>query len=124
METVPTALKRGQEARKDKERGQMTFGFLAASAQEEGETDDSYPDIDEWSEAEKLANEKQSLGFYLSGHPLQKWWPILKGYTTTTVEQHLEESENSKVRIGALVTKLEKRVMRRTGKPFLSLIHI
>ena len=118
VETVPTALKRGQEARKDKERGQMTFGFLAASTQEEGETDDSYPDIDEWSEAEKLANEKQSLGFYLSGHPLQKWWPILKGYTTTTIEQHLEESQNSKVRIGALVTKIEKRVMRRTGQPF------
>ena len=118
VETAPAALKRGQQAREDKERGQMTFDFLSDTSGGDGAIDEAYPDIKEWSESEKLSMEKESLGFYLSGHPLQKWWEILKGYSTTTVERHLDVAENTQACIGALVTKLDKRVMRRTGEPF------
>ena len=118
VDTIPAALKRGQQAREDKERGQMTFDFLAAASDGDGATDESYPDVAEWGEAEKLSMEKESLGFYLSGHPLQKWWNILNGYSTNTIEDHLDAAENTQVCIGALVTKLDKRVMRKNGEPF------
>lgn len=125
MSTVSTALKRGATVRKDKEQGQLVFVFdtqKQADGESPGESrsdpDVSYPDVEEWSESEKLSMEKESLGFYLSGHPLKKWWSVLKNYTTATVEQHLDAPEGSHVCLGVLVTKMDKRVARRTQKPF------
>ncbi|MEC8895107.1 MAG: DNA polymerase III subunit alpha, partial [Planctomycetota bacterium] len=125
MEVVSTALKRGASARKDKEQGQLVFVFdtpAPADGAAEGESSDepdiSYPPVEEWSESDKLSLEKESLGFYLSGHPLKKWWSVLENYTNSTVEKHLEISEGSEVCLGVLITKLDKRVARRTGKPF------
>ena len=125
MEVVAIALKRGATARKDKEQGQLVFVFdtpAAADGDPDGEPgsepDMSYPALEEWSESEKLSLEKESLGFYLSGHPLRKWWPVLKNYTNSTVEKHLEIPEGAEVCLGVLITKLDKRVARRTGNPF------
>jgi len=34
--------------------------------------------IEDWPESKKLQMEKQLVGFYVSGHPLEKWWPLAK----------------------------------------------
>jgi len=39
------------------------------------------PDIDEWDESQLLIYEKESLGFYISGHPLDKYEKIIQQYT-------------------------------------------
>ena len=41
------------------------------------------PDIPEWEEKERLAYEKEALGFYISGHPLNRYEKILDKFTTT-----------------------------------------
>ncbi len=38
-----------------------------------GGSDDSLPDIPEWDHKELLANEKETIGFYITGHPLSRF---------------------------------------------------
>jgi DNA polymerase III subunit alpha len=46
------------------------FGGVAAAAEP---ADEPLPDIEEWAEAEMLASEFATVGFYISGHPLAKF---------------------------------------------------
>jgi DNA polymerase-3 subunit alpha len=73
---VDRALERARSASRDRERGQTTlFGmFEAASTDEEeaGRVQD-YPDAEPWDRVELLRREKQSLGCYVSGHPLLRY---------------------------------------------------
>ena len=58
-------ISQGQKAQQEKDSGQMNmFGDMAAAPS-------SLPDVPEMSTAEMLAAEKQTLGFYLTGHPLE-----------------------------------------------------
>ena len=70
-----TALDRvvelGQKATRDRSTGQG--GLFAAFAEESSPSDDALPETPEWSEKDKLAGEKEMLGFYVTGHPLNAY---------------------------------------------------
>jgi DNA polymerase-3 subunit alpha len=61
------------------------------------------PDIDEWDERQKLAFEKESLGFYLSGHPLHRFEELLSKFTTADALTIKEAPDGASVRIGGLI---------------------
>jgi DNA polymerase III subunit alpha len=69
------ALERSRRASKDREGGQTDlFSLFAKSAPAEGKGRlEDYPDAEPWDLRETLAREKQSLGFYVSGHPLDRY---------------------------------------------------
>ena len=66
---VDRALEHGGHLQRDRDRGQtQLFGSLEHG---DGAGDDVVlPDVPAWSESEQLANEKEALGLYLSGHPI------------------------------------------------------
>ncbi len=67
---IDRALEQGRSASKDRESGQMgLFAMVAPSATRL----DNYPPAEEWDLREALNREKQSLGFYVSGHPLDRY---------------------------------------------------
>ncbi|MCR5432595.1 MAG: DNA polymerase III subunit alpha [Lachnospiraceae bacterium] len=76
------------------------------------EEDDSFPDIPEYDEAEKLEFEKEVLGIYVSGHPLNAYKEILdKNVTATSLDFMMDEetgetvvSDKQKVVIGGIVS--------------------
>ena len=124
---IESAISRGNEARKDRRAGQTSFFDLfeadtAANTdiEENGETkaSDTYPDLPEWSESERLSREKKTLGFYLSGHPLLNWKMILEQYATHTLSDIDELPDGSEVIVGTQIVKLTKKVSKRTNAPF------
>jgi DNA polymerase-3 subunit alpha len=80
---IEAALRNAAKDREDKKRGQkLLFG---APTLEERQGQGSTP---EWPERERLAREKESLGFYLSGHPFEKrgaFLARLAGNTTASL---------------------------------------
>ncbi|NOZ87371.1 MAG: DNA polymerase III subunit alpha [Deltaproteobacteria bacterium] len=68
-----------------------------------------FPDVEEWSDKLKLANEKEVLGFYLSGHPLKGLENEIKMYTTHNCSKALEETSRATVRIGGIVENYRER---------------
>ena len=70
---VDKAMDRAQKAQRDAAQGQTgLFGLFDDSPRSERGGDD-LPNAADWEEAERLANEKEVLGFFVSGHPLDKY---------------------------------------------------
>jgi DNA polymerase-3 subunit alpha len=61
------------------------------------------PEIDEWDGKQVLALEKESLGFYVTGHPLSRYKDILEKFTNTDTIDLQERTDGAIVRIGGIV---------------------
>jgi DNA polymerase-3 subunit alpha len=73
-----------------------------------------YPTVDEWSEKERLAFEKEAIGFYVSGHPLHAYEKELQRYARpATSLQRARRDE--KVTLAGIVAALRERPTK-TGK--------
>ncbi len=69
----------------------------------------------EWAPQEKLAREKEMLGFYLSGHPLNRFKDEVKVFATVSLDRLDALTDGSSVRIGGLVTEC-KTVLDRNQR--------
>jgi DNA polymerase-3 subunit alpha len=72
MTVLDRAMERAQKAQRDAESGQ--HGLFGVFPTEESEANnDKLPNIPDWEEQARLAAEKEILGFFISGHPLEKY---------------------------------------------------
>ncbi len=73
MAAVDKAMERAQKAQKDAAQGQSGLFGLFDEGPRAGQAADELPRVADWEEGERLANEKEVLGFFVSGHPLDKY---------------------------------------------------
>src|SRR5258706_15899497 len=69
----------------------------------------------EWPDDEKLRFEKETLGFYITGHPLNKYTEELKLFgdaTTETLHKHIDEVVN----IGGIVSQIKRSKIKKGPK--------
>jgi DNA polymerase-3 subunit alpha len=81
MKAVDKAMERAQRAQKDAAQGQSGLFGLFDEGPKGGRDADDLPKTAEWEEGERLANEKEVLGFFVSGHPLDKYAEKLRNLT-------------------------------------------
>ncbi len=107
------ALEQAQAAQRDRLSGQKSlFGILPEDEVAKSKAL-TMPDISEWPEKDKLAAEKETVGFYLTGHPLDSHRQEL-GLLTTSLLTGLGEFNNKAVRVGGLV-KNRKNIISKKG---------
>ncbi len=73
MAAADKAMERAQKAQKDAAQGQHGLFGLFDETPAHGSANDDLPKVPDWEESERLANEKEVLGFFVSGHPLDKY---------------------------------------------------
>ncbi len=71
------------------------------------------PDIPEWSTAELLAREKSTLGFYISGHPLDKYRDELVFFTTSGAAGLAGVADGREVTVGGIVGAVKTTVDKK-----------
>ena len=81
MKAVDSAMERAQKAQKDAAQGQSGLFGLFNEAPTQGRGGDDLPQVADWEEGERLANEKEVLGFFVSGHPLDKYAEKIRNLT-------------------------------------------
>ena len=84
MTQLDSVLDAGAQIQKDKSLGQMSF--FGGGESDFGSVHDPLPDIPEWPEGQKLAYERELIGFYISAHPLSRYAKIAKNYATHNTE--------------------------------------
>ncbi|WP_028325099.1 DNA polymerase III subunit alpha [Desulfatirhabdium butyrativorans] len=102
MAVLEEAMIEGQLRQKKRNDPQLgLFGEIL----EEGQWNDhpQLPRIPEWDRKEKLAQEKECLGFYLSGHPLEGYETILAAFTDADTIGLMEREPAELVRVGGLI---------------------
>ena len=72
--------------------------------------------IEAWSEQEKLANEKLTLGLFLTGHPIDRYETEIKQFTHGSLKELKAKVESSKGRIEARVAGLVVEIRTRQTK--------
>ncbi len=81
-------------------------------------TGDDFPDVPEFDEREILAMEKECIGMYISGHPLERVREQIERCATAQI-QEIHENENarfnigSKVKLAGIITKTRNQVTKK-----------
>jgi DNA polymerase-3 subunit alpha len=113
---IERALARAAELLSDKEKKQETmFGILEDKAPPRPEATGNLP---EWPQHELLAHEKELLGFYVTGHPLTPFAPILERYTLTNLARLGDLPNRSLTRIGGMISAVTHGFSKKSGKPY------
>jgi DNA polymerase III subunit alpha len=74
--------------------------------------------VQPWGEHEKLSYEKELLGFYVSGHPLDAYAAIFAVNNYPSIASLKELADRSQVKVAGAIVQLEKKFTKREGKPF------
>ncbi|HET6438138.1 MAG TPA: DNA polymerase III subunit alpha [Anaeromyxobacter sp.] len=122
---IDAAFSAGASAQADRASGQVSlFGGAsgaAAAAQprypKPGETVGEVT-VDEWPERVRLAFEKESLGFYLTGHPLQAYEREARRYGSTTCAAVAQKRSGDKVTMVGIVASVRERMNKEKGTRF------
>jgi DNA polymerase-3 subunit alpha len=78
------------------------------------------PDVEPWTEHERLQREKAVLGFFISGHPLAKYRDEVELFGSRTTAT-LDRWSDQKVRIAAVVTVVKRQTSKKTGAEYARL---
>jgi DNA polymerase-3 subunit alpha len=111
---VDGALEWGQKRRTDRESGQGNlFGGAAASRDADEGPAAMLPDLPDWDERTRLAHEKATLGFYVSGHPLESLSGLLDDFASHRTAGLREVASGTEVSVGGIVTDFRKRKSKK-----------
>ncbi|MDF1563615.1 MAG: DNA polymerase III subunit alpha [Deltaproteobacteria bacterium] len=119
LATLDRAMERGQKAQKDREMGQSDLfggGFASggkSASATENERADIYRENEEgpWTERERLGAEKEALGFYLTGHPLDRFAKAA-GRLATPLTQLARCEPYEEVKVAVIVEGVQERVTK------------
>jgi DNA polymerase III subunit alpha len=113
---IERTLSRAASILSDKQKGQSSlFGALEEKS---SPMPDTIRNLPEWPQHELLAHEKELLGFYVTGHPLTPFAPILEKYTLTTIAKLGELPNRTLTRIGGMISAVQNGFSKKSGKPY------
>ncbi|HWB14425.1 MAG TPA: DNA polymerase III subunit alpha [Pirellulales bacterium] len=105
MAVLDKALQAGASALADRKSGQR--GLFDDGADEPAAAKPILPDVPEWPERERLANEKEVLGFYLSSHPLTEYQATFDTYCTHNTATAATLPHKSEVLLGGMLSAIK-----------------
>jgi DNA polymerase-3 subunit alpha len=123
MAVLDRAMEQAKAVQRDQQSGQLSlFGGPAAGPQAKEITDIQMPDIPEWNEQKRLAFEKETVGFYLTGHPLDDTLAEIRTVIDSDIHNLATFGDDQSVRVGGLIRNF-KRHKSKKGDPmaFLTL---
>lgn len=108
-----------QSQRAHKKNGEPQLSMLV---DQPGEAREDYPDIDEFPESQLIAFEKETIGFYISRHPLSRYEEEIKKYTDLDTAALPKLQNGAEVRVCGLVSALKEIVTKKGDRmAFLTL---
>lgn len=114
--SIATAVRLGKAVQKDRKNGQGSlFADSFDDDDEERLVGELLPQIPEWKLQKVLAAEKEALGLYLSGHPLDDYADALREYVSALSVRSGCEQHGEQVVMGGVVRSL-RRTTDRAGK--------
>jgi DNA polymerase-3 subunit alpha len=114
--SIDRVVGRAASAAADKARGQVSlFGMLEERAEVK---DDGLLRVPEWSQSELLSHEKELLGFYITGHPLTPFAPILEKYALANSKTASAFGGRTMTRLGGIISAVQQGMSKKSGRPY------
>ncbi|MDR9502070.1 MAG: DNA polymerase III subunit alpha [Desulfurivibrionaceae bacterium] len=107
------AMEQAQAAQRDRESGQISLFSAMAGGTTQQATDIPLPDIPEWDDRQRLAFEKETVGFYITGHPLDNVKEEMANATECAIIDLAAKSDGSAARVGGLIKTLKNHKSKK-----------
>jgi len=115
MGVLSKALESGSQVQKERTSGQ--FSFFDMQGMDDFKTDaESYPEIEEWPKMKTLSDEKELLGFYITGHPLSHYQTEIREFTEYSTKDLIKATENQEIKLIGLISHIKLTNTRKTGE--------
>ena len=123
LAALDAAIERGAAEQRDRRSGQTSlFGLMEpprSAAPEPGavKLGESYPEIEAWGHKQLLAFEKEALGFYVSGHPLDRYRDDLVRYASAATGDFPAGARSAgEHSIGGIVSQYREMITKKGDK--------
>jgi len=120
LAVLDTAIQEASLKQQERESGQGSLFGGGGDPQKAENIAPLLPNIAPQSESERLTREKEILGFYISGHPLEPFRAECELFATHTVAQLGTWVEGS-MTLGVVITAIKRQISKRTGAEFARL---
>ncbi|MCS6806474.1 MAG: DNA polymerase III subunit alpha [Acidobacteriota bacterium] len=111
MAVIDQAIEFGGRVQRQRAAGQ--FGLFSADASVGATLEPALPSMPAWSHSEQLAGEKETLGFYITSHPLDQYAADIAAYTDATTETLDQRRDAPRVTIAGIVTDLSFKATKK-----------
>jgi DNA polymerase III subunit alpha len=116
---LDAAIETGNRAAKDRDSGQG--GLFGGGPAEEPHPEPALPKANDWTLKEKLQGEKELLGFYVTGHPLDNYEDKIAELATHDSSKLEGLDKGADVALCGMITGVQKK-RNREGKPWAALV--
>jgi len=116
MSSLTTALQLADQQSRDSASGQEDlFGAMAASSTPQEQITYEFVETQDWDDETRLNGEKETLGLYLTGHPIARYEAELKGIITSSIA-NLNPTSNQTMIVAGLIVAMRTMNTRRGDK--------
>ncbi|MER2493006.1 DNA polymerase III subunit alpha [Catenovulum sediminis] len=114
MATLPDAIRAAEQHAKDELAGQTDlFGLLTTEPEE---VEQAFVKIAKWPEEIWLEGERETLGLYLTGHPINRYREELKHYARNRINELVPTRRDEEVTTSGLIIGVKSMVNKRSGR--------
>lgn len=112
---LETALSEAQLRQREQQTGQES---LFGAVEDARPAEPSLPEVPAWTEAERLSEEKAVLGFYISGHPLERFRETVDLLALECNTSLVPELKGRRIDLACVVTALDVKISGNSGKEY------
>jgi DNA polymerase-3 subunit alpha len=113
MEGLEAASNYGQKIQEEKSSAQVSLFGTEEVVRGNGTGGLKLPNVAEWHDKEKLAFEKEALGFLITGHPLDRYVDDIKRLASCDITDLADQADGSEIRICGIVCALKEIITKK-----------
>jgi len=115
--SIERVMARASEIARDRLQGQSSmFGMMEENAPTKKK--ESVAQLPEWPQHELLAHEKELLGFYVTGHPMTPFAPLLEKFCLHNSVTARTLPPRTLTRLGGMISAVQQGFSKKSGKPY------
>ncbi|HEY3490742.1 MAG TPA: DNA polymerase III subunit alpha [Candidatus Deferrimicrobiaceae bacterium] len=120
VDMIPSMIDAAQREAKRKESGQFALFGVSTPADSDkassGKEKDAPAPEPLWTRKERLAHEKEALGFYITGHPLDAFAGEIELFANTSTAQIGELRSGAEVKVGGVINSVKEKLTKKGDK--------
>jgi DNA polymerase III subunit alpha len=114
LEGLDMMVREAQLRHEERASGQASLFDMGTAEAAPERPEPQLPDVPRWAEAERLAREKEILGFFISGHPLERFSDEVRVFDQVNTAS-LRQFRDQKVELACVVTSVRRQISRKNG---------
>jgi DNA polymerase III subunit alpha len=113
LEGVENVVREAILRHEERESGQASLFDLGGPLLPQ-RTEPPLPDVPRWTESERLTREKEILGFFISGHPLERYRDDVRVFEQVNTSS-LKQFRDQKIELACVVTGVSRQISKKNG---------